>query len=144
MSEDSGTAWIAGGACAVAVALAFSACSASATTVCPAIGWSNTLTVALADGWPDVEGGTLAVECSSRCGVMLGSTQEPDQVSVPLTGRSTVVQLDMTTPDSAVLTVLGADGSELAELATDLDWHLVGGSEDSGGPSAASVVVHAP
>jgi hypothetical protein len=140
VDDDWGTTWIAGGACAVAVALAFSACSAGATTVCPAIGWSNTLTVGLADAWPDVPGGSLSVECPSRC----GAAGDQDRLSVPLTGRSTVVQLDMTSPDSAVLTVLDADGRELAELDADLDWRRVGGSEDCGGPSVASVVVPAP
>jgi hypothetical protein len=50
----------------------------------------------------------------------------------------------MTLPDSAVLTILGPDGTELAELDADLDWRRVGGTEECGGPSAASVVVPAP
>jgi hypothetical protein len=144
MDDDRGGTWIALGACAVAAALAFSACAAGASTVCPAIGWSNTLTVGLADDWPPVDGGSLVVECSSRCGLMLSPTDEPDELSVPLTGRSTVVQLDMTAPDAVVLTVLGADGAELAQLGTDLDWRRVGGTEECGGPSAASVVIPAP
>ncbi|SNR88240.1 hypothetical protein [Blastococcus mobilis] len=144
MDDEPAAPWIATGVCAVAAALAFAACTASGTTVCPAIGWSNTLTVGLADGWPDVAGGTLTVGCSSRCGPMPGSTGEANRVTVPLTGRSTVVQLDMTTPDSAVLTVLGPDGTELAALDADLDWRRVGGSEECGGPSVASVVVPAP
>jgi hypothetical protein len=65
-------------------------------------------------------------------------------VSVPLSGRSTVVQLDMTTPDSVVVTVLGPDGATLADLETDLDWRRVGGTEECGGPMTASVVVPAP
>jgi hypothetical protein len=144
MDDEPAAPWIATGVCAAAAALLFSACAANGTTVCPAIGWSNTLTVGLADGWPDVAGGTLTVECSSRCGLMLGSTEAADQVTVPLTGRSTVVQLDMTTPDSAVLTVLGTDGTALGGLDADLDWRRVGGSEECGGPSAASVVLPAP
>jgi hypothetical protein len=144
MDDDRGGTWIALGACAVAAALAFSACAAGASTVCPAIGWSNTLTVGLADDWPPVDGGSLFVECSSRCGLKLSPTDEPDELSVPLTGRSTVVQLDMTAPDAVVLTVLGADGAELAQLGTDLDWRRVGGTEECGGPSAASVVIPAP
>jgi hypothetical protein len=137
-------AWIALGACAVAATLALSACAVGASTVCPAIGWSNTLTVRLADDWPPVDGGTLLVECSSRCGLHAAPTDEPDELSVPLTGTSTVVQLDMTSPDSVVLTVLGPDGTELAQVGTDLDWRRVGGTEECGGPSAASVLVPAP
>jgi hypothetical protein len=143
MDDDSGTRWIAGGACAVAAALAFSACSAGATTVCPAIGWSNTLTVGLADDWPDVPGGSVTVECSSRCTVP-GAAGDQDRLSIPLAGRSTLVPFDMTSPRSAVLIVLDADGRELAEVDADLDWRRVGGSEDCGGPSVASVVVPAP
>jgi hypothetical protein len=144
MDDEPATPWLALGACAVAAALAFSACAAGATTVCPAIGWSNLLTVELAAGRPAVEGGSLIVECSSRCGLTPGPTDEPDEVSLPLSGRSTVVQLDMTTPDSVVVTVLGPDGATLADLETDLDWRRVGGTEECGGPMAASVVVPAP
>jgi hypothetical protein len=144
MSEDAGTGWIALGASAAAAALAFSACAGGASTVCPAIGWSNTLTVGLADDWPPVDGGTLLVDCSSPCGLQLHPEDEPDQVTVPLTGRSTVVQLDMTTPDSVGITVLGSDGTELADLDTGLDWRRVGGTEECGGPHAASTVVPAP
>ncbi len=129
MDDDPTRAWIALGACAVAAALAYSACAAGAGTVCPAIGWSNTLTVGLADGWPPVDGGTLLVD---------------DELSVPLTGSSTVVQMDMTAPDSVVLTVIGPDGTELAQLATDLDWRRVGGTQECGGPHTASVTVPLP
>jgi hypothetical protein len=139
--DDRSLLWTTAGASLLAGLLAFAACSAGGSTVCPAIGWSHTLTVGLADGWPDVAGGSLAVECASRCGLM---PDGPDQLSVPLTGGSTVVQLDMTLPDSAVLTVLDADGTERAELDADLDWRRIGGSEDCGGPMAASVVVPAP
>jgi hypothetical protein len=144
MDDEPAGTWIALGACAVAAALAVSACAAGAGTVCPAIGWSNTLTVGLADDWPPVDGGSLVIECSSRCGLMPTSTDEPDELSVPLTGKSTVVQLDMTSPDAVVITVLGADGTELAQLGTDLDWRRVGGTEECGGPGAARVVVPAP
>ena len=127
----------------MAAGLALAACGAGAETVCPAIGWSNTLTVGLADGGPSADGGTLLVECSSRCG-MYGREGPADELSVPLDGPSTVVQLDMTAPDSVVLTVLGADGTELTRHDADLDWVRVGGSEECGGPHAASVVVPAP
>jgi hypothetical protein len=143
MDDEPATRWMALGAGAVATALALTACSAGASTACPAIGWSNTLRVVLAGGWPEVDGGSLALECSSRCG-MHGREGDPEELSVPLTGGSTVVQLDMTAPDSVVVTVLGADGAELAEVAADLDWRRVGGSEECGGPHAASVVVPAP
>jgi hypothetical protein len=142
MDEDASTAWIAGSACLMTAALALAACGAGAETVCPAIGWSNTLSVGLADGWRAVDG-TLLVECSGPCG-MYGREGPRDEVSVPLSGASTVVQLDMTAPDSVILTVVGADGTELTRHDADLDWDRVGGSEECGGPHTASVVVPAP
>ena len=143
MDDERSSRWIAGGACVMAAALALAACDSGAGTVCPAIGWSNGLTVALADDWPPVEGGSLLVECSSRCG-MYGREGADDELSVPLSGPSTVVQLDMTAPDSVVLSVIGADGTEVAQHDADLEWVRVGGSEECGGPHAASVVVPAP
>jgi hypothetical protein len=127
----------------MAAALALAACGAGAETVCPAIGWSNALTVGLADDWPPLDGGSLLVECSSRCGTY-GREGPPDELSVPLSGASTVVQLDMTAPDSVALTVVGADGTELTQHDADLDWVRVGGSDECGGPHAASVTVPAP
>ena len=143
MEDDPSTRWIAGGACVIAAALAPAACGAGAATVCPAIGWSNAVTVGLADDWPPLDGGSLRVGCSSRCGTY-GRAGPPDELSVPLTGASTVVQLDMTAPDAVVVTVLGADGTARTRHDADLDWVRVGGSEECGGPHAASVVVPAP
>ena len=142
MDDDPSAPWIAGGACVMAAALALAACDAGAETVCPATGWSNTLTIGLADGWPSVDDGSLVLQCSSRCG-MFGREGRPDELSVPMTGPSTVVQLDMTAPDSVVVTVLDADGTELTRHDADLDWRRVGGSEECGGPQTASVVVPA-
>jgi hypothetical protein len=142
MDDDRTGAWLVLGACAVTAALAFSACAVGASTVCPAIGWLNGLTVDLEIGWPPVDGGSLLVECSSRCG-MYGREGPPDELSVPLGGASTAVQLDMTVPDSVVLTVLDAHGTELAEIEADLDWVRVGGSEECGGPMRATVPVPA-
>ena len=125
MDDDPATPWIAGGACAVAAALAFSACTAGATTVCPAIGWSNTLTVGLADDWPDVPGGSLPVECSSRC----GDAGDQDRLSDPLTGRSTVVQLDMTSSEVAVSSDVDlALAGRALRLAESLSWRWWPGS----------------
>lgn len=133
----------AGPACVLAAGLALASCSQAGGTACPAIGWSNAVTVALADGWPPVDGGTLLVGCSSPCGTY-GREGPADELSVPLEGRSTLVHLDMTAPGSVTVSVLGADGAELAVHDVGLDWRRVGGSEECGGPHAASVVVPAP
>jgi hypothetical protein len=144
MDDDLVSPWIARGACLMTAALALSACGAAGGTVCPAIGWSNSLTVGLAAGWATVDGGTLLVECSTPCGMPALRTDEPGDVSIRLTGSSTVVQLDMAAPDSVALTVLGPDGTGLATHQADLDWRRVGGTEECGGPHAASVVIPTP
>lgn len=134
----------AGAGCLLAAGLALGACQAGAQTVCPAIGWSNALTVELAEGWPEVADGALTVDCSSPCGLQVTRDGEPEILTVPLTGTSTVVQLGMTTPDPVTVTVLGADGAELAVHEAGPGWQRVGGTAECGGPHAATVVVPAP
>ena len=146
MVEYPKTPWIAGGACAMAAALALGACTGGAATVCPAIGWSTALVVELADDWPPVEGGSLTVDCSPMCGwavVEAGSPPDQAGVSAPLPGRSAVLQLSRT-PETVAIRVLGADGVELADVDADLEWVRVGGSEQCGGPMEATVEVPAP
>ncbi|MGY1804122.1 hypothetical protein ACI78T_12675 [Blastococcus sp. SYSU D00922] len=135
---------VAGAACLLAAGLALGACQAGAETVCSAVGWSNGLTVELAEGWPEVADGALGLDCSSPCGLQVRQGDEPDGLTVPLTGTVTVAQLGMTTPDSVTVTVLGADGVELAVHEADPDWIRVGGTEECGGPHAATVVVPVP
>ena len=128
------------------VCAAVAGCRAGPEQACPAVGWTNELTVELAPDRPAVPGGTVHVACSSPCGIGLSrtGTDEPlDELSAPLSGRSAQLQLDMTTPDSVVVTVLGPDGGQLAELDTDLDWVRVGGSAQCGSPMQASVLVPA-
>jgi hypothetical protein len=147
MDEDTGNARAMLGACVLAGLLAPAACSAAAETICPAIGWSNTLTVGLAGDWPPLDGGSLTVECSPRCGWVIRQDEpltDQDELTLPLTGSSEVVQLDMSRPDSVVVTVLGAERAQLGRVDADLEWRRVGGSEECGGPMAASVVVPAP
>ena len=67
-----------------------------------------------------------------------------DRLTAPLTGRSAGLSVDMAAPESVVVTVLGADGSDLAEVSADLEWHRVGGSEECGGPMETTVTVPAP
>ena len=114
--------------CTAAV-LALTACG-TGPTVCPAVGWSNGLTVRLPDEWPPGEGRTVRVEGA--------------EAATPLTGRTAAVSFPMATPDSADVTVLGPDGGVLAEVDADLDWVRVGGSAECGGPHEATVTVPAP
>ena len=66
------------------------------------------------------------------------------EVVAEVTDSKAGVPVDMTTPDSAVVTVLAADGTVLAEEERDLDWVRVGGSAACGGPMEAAVEVAAP
>ena len=89
----------------------------------------------------------MEVGCPKPCGLpALSSTPSgPIREGVaPLTGTSTALSFVMETPDSVVVPVLGPDGVVLAEVAADLDWERVGGSEECGGPMAATVTVPAP
>ncbi|TQN43198.1 hypothetical protein FHU33_2633 [Blastococcus colisei] len=145
MDDDPSPAWIAGGACVMAGALALAACTGGMQTVCPAIGWGSALIVEFAEDWPEVPGG-VTIECRPTCmqDVMAeASPAEPEQATGPLAGSSVTVSYVMSTPDP-VVTVLAADGTELARADADLDWRRVGGSEECGGPMEASVVVPAP
>jgi hypothetical protein len=145
--DDRSTRWIPGGVLVMSAALALAACREGIETVCPAIGWSNSLVVTLAGDWPPVEGGSVAVDCAPRCGetvVRDGAPVDRDRLTAPLDTLPVVLHLDMSAPDSVDVRVLGPDGSVLAGLAADLDWVRVGGSEECGGPMEAVVTVPAP
>ena len=131
----------------VAVALVLAAATLTGcglgSTDCTAVGYSNTRTAELADGWPPVDSGTVRLACAGPCPPEVGDGG-PDEWRAPLTGTATAVQLGMTAPESVVVTVADAAGAELARVAADLDWVRVGGSAECGGPSEAAVAVPAP
>ena len=109
---------------------------------CPAVGWSDQLTVELADGWPAAS--AVRVECASWCGLTVESVPGgPDTVTVPLTGATAVVLLTMATPESVAVTVLGPDDGVLGAADVDLDWRRVGGTAECGGPHEATATVPA-
>ena len=119
----------------------------SSQTTCPAILHGHTLTVALADGWQSQPGRTLHVECSRPCddGPAGGrSLVGRSSVSVSGSAASTAFGFTLGAPDSVVLTVLDAAGTELARVEVEPEWVRVGGSEECGGPSEATVTVPAP
>jgi hypothetical protein len=140
-------------------------------TVCPAIGWSNSLTVRLADDWAAGEPRSVTVRCpeGGECGAVSaavttllpqperemvsppGTSPLPTSTSVPapetqattqvLTDGSATFSLDVA--EALVVTVSEA-GSVLTELTVHPEWVRVGGSEECGGPHEAAVVVPAP
>ena len=109
--------------------------------VCSAIGWSNGLTVRLADDWPPGDGRTLSVDC----GLFESCPEAVDgATAVPLVGGEAVLMLGFATPDDLTLRVSDATGV-LTVHEADLGWTRVGGSEECGGPSeTGAVVVPAP
>jgi hypothetical protein len=113
----------------LAAVLALAACD-TAPTACPAVGWTNGLTVRPAEDWPPGEGRTVRVDGA--------------QGVAPLSGRSAAVSFPMTAPDSVAVTVLGPDGAVLGRVDADLDCERVGGSEECGGPHEATATVPAP
>jgi hypothetical protein len=145
MDDAWDTRWIAGGACAMAVALAVGACGATGGTACPAVAWGSALTVQFADDWPPVAGG-VTVRCVPGCmdAVLPDGAGGSAAATEPVAGSSVTVTYTLSTPDSVVLTVLAPDGTALTEVDVDVDWRRVGGSEECGGPHEAAVVVPAP
>ena len=115
-----------------------------AVTACPAIGWGRTLTVALAEDWPPGTGRAVLLECATPCDVLRAEPGTPGPASAPLTGTSVVFAFAGTTPESVTVTVADAAGTALARVETRPEWARVGGSEECGGPTEATVVVPAP
>ncbi len=83
-------------AAALGAVLALTACD-TGPTACPAIAWSNGLTVELAGGWWPGEGRSVRVACPQSCGL-----EVPDGVA-PLVGDRATVSFLMETPDSVAL-----------------------------------------
>jgi hypothetical protein len=123
--------------------LATAACGSEVSgTLCPAIGWSNSLTVRLAADWPSGPDRLAAVTCQEACGPG-GLHGEPGsrELVAPVVGTAEFALLGQ--PASVVVTVREA-GTPVAEVDADLDWRRIGGSAECGGPGAATVTVPAP
>jgi hypothetical protein len=111
---------------------------------CPAVGYSSSLVVELAPDWPADQAHSVTIECDEPCAV-------PPMDGGEAAGTPTAVLADgaahfdwLGDEASAVVTVLGADGTPLAEVDAELDWVRVGGTEECGGPLDATVTVPAP
>ena len=131
---------------ALGAVLALTACD-TGPTACPAIAWSNGLTVELAGGWWPGEGRSVRVACPQPCGPEFREDAPPGpghEGVAPLVGDRATVSFRMETPDEVHVAVLGPDGAVLAEVEADLEWVRVGGSAECGGPHEATVTVPAP
>lgn len=107
---------------------------------CPAVAWSNTLTIELGADRPAAH--AVRVDCPTPCGLVLGTPDDgPDTHTRPLARGDTTVSFEMAAPDSVTATVLAADGAVLTVAELDLDWVRVGGSTECGGPAEARATV---
>ncbi|GAB3348010.1 hypothetical protein [Modestobacter lapidis] len=127
--------------------LLFSACGQGGGTVCPAIGWGSEVRAELTGDWTGTPVGEVEIACSPACppiALREEGTGEPAPSATSAGPESRGVPFGSRRPDSAVVTVLGADGAVLARVDSDLEWVRTGGSEECGGPMTATVAVPAP
>ena len=132
--------WVAVGLALVGTTVA----GCDAVTACPAIMWGQALVVELADGWPPDTGRAVHLQCPGTCNVLQIGPGTPDRASAPLTGTSASFGITGVAPESVVVTVVDAAGTEVARVEAEPEFVRVGGSEECGGPSEATVVVPAP
>jgi hypothetical protein len=156
-------------AAALLLAGATAGCADSVPRACPAIAWSNSLTVTLDGAVEKVSQVELCADdaCSVRVdgpasfpvtSVSPGAVPAP-ATTLPLTAapatsapayspftvsrtddRTWTVSLMMQSPKTATVTAYAADGSVLARRDVELGWTRVGGSEACGGPGTAGPV----
>lgn len=128
------------------------ACSGPPQIVCPAIGWFNTVEVALDGPVHNVDTVQLCIRgiCSitdpDRTPEPQNDSPAPTATGVPPTGvqtgdRSWTFSLQMTTPQRATVRALTSAHAVLAERNVKLQWTRVGGTVQCGGPSEAAPVV---
>ena len=127
----------------IGAVLVLNACDGGVGQVCPAVGWFDTLTVQLAEDWPDGEGRSVRLDCGGPCDPPVLSG-DPSRLTAAVEGSTARFTVGMSVPRTVVVTVLGPDGAVLAEIDADPDWERVGGSEECGGPHEATVTVAAP
>lgn len=121
--------------------LGLSGCVSIPFGACPAIGWLNTLTVAL-------DGDTAAVDQVQLCTEAGCAPASDVDMTGPL-GLITVADHDGDTwtfsvdslPDTFTVRTLAADGTALSDTEVTPEWVRVGGSAQCGGPHEATVTV---
>ena len=124
------------------ITLLLAACT-SRQTACSTIGWSNGLTVRLADDWPAGLADSVALSCppDDTCP---GSAEWPEG-PLSLTDGTAQPGFGFATPDTVVVTVLDAAGEPLARHEVSPEWRHVGDDGGCPGPEEADpVVVPAP
>ncbi|MGU3646224.1 hypothetical protein ACLBXX_14750 [Microbacterium sp. C23T] len=107
---------------------------------CPAIGWTNSLTVELAGDTSSVATMQLCTKDGCAPGPNLDSSNPLSLIAlVDRDGDAWVFSTDMLALEEITVQTLAADGSVLWETRVSPDWERVGGTEQCGGPSIAIV-----
>lgn len=109
---------------------------------CPAIGWTNSVTVAL-------EGDVHSVDLVELCAGGMCSRPRGSQPTVENTipyiasAKSNTVwtiTIGMRAPKTVSVRAFSSDGRVLAQKKVNLDWRRVGGTERCGGPEEADPI----
>lgn len=109
---------------------------------CPAIGWTNVLTVELVGDTSSIANVQLCTDDGCAPGKDIAA-DNPLQL-VALTDRSGdtwTFATDMLTLEEVTVRTLASDGAILSEDTVRPDWERVGGSEQCGGPAQALVSI---
>jgi hypothetical protein len=131
----------------VLLALAPAGCGSDGVTACPAIVWGSSVRVEPAGDWSALPVGTVELACSTPCertAVLDEVTGEPAPPGPAADPLSWPVSPGEERPGSAVATVRATDGTELARVESPLHFERVGGTEECGGPTEATVTVRVP
>jgi hypothetical protein len=122
--------------CAGAAAVVVSGCQPG-DAVCPAVGYSSSLTVQLSESWAPVQDPAVAVSCpdDASCALEAPAPDGPGVWRVSLTSA----------PARLVVTVTDG-GAVVAEVPVRPTWRVVERPHgpDCGGPVAADVVLDLP
>jgi hypothetical protein len=120
----------------IALTAAVTACGQVPEVVCPAVGWSSSLTVELSPAWPARDSLLVSVlDCSpGSCSPIPGTAEgprwsatlgdAPETITVEIRDRSTLALVE--------------------RVHVPVTWVRVGGSERCGGPQEAVVSVPPP
>lgn len=113
---------------------------AGCATVCPAIGWSNGVTID-----SSAFGGDVFLQVCSDAGCSSGPGAQPTpetDSSVPAQGEAGAFHFGFAAPDRITVRVYDSAGALLAESDEQIDW--THSTDPCGGPSTAPPIVLEP
>ena len=120
------------------------ALTACAPLACPAIGWSNTLTVQVDGGSSAITDIQLCVDGECAPTKDVDPTGALGQISLAFqVGQTWTFSTGMTALDHFIVRTLQSDGSVLAETEFTPEWVPKDATRQCGGPASATVVITA-